>query len=369
MSLKERIAALHEGPSRLAVPSLGDTPFELGWAVDQDFDAFPELEDFEAELSRYLLLATAHRGEELRPILISKSEPHPVYFFFERLQPLADSIEAFAQKLAQPDPRAAAAVLRDGLEEASRAIDAGQFSTAVAKLEEILEPYGSPPAPGERAPLGGDLARGFTDLGFAWHRLGDDTKAARAYELGAAYGSTPARMNLLTMDRDAGDWARAKARAEALLETFKNPEDLTKIRVTYAIALAQLGDAEALRTLTDAHVSYLKWLAQSEAERAVSLRDEFVAKLKDASIEAAAQVLLAPMIDALSSVSLVTRPKTVTDRDVARALEAIEKRQEFKFENWLKARPALAEDPRILEAVDALPEPAASTFRAVLRGR
>lgn len=369
MELPARIAALREGPNRLALPFHGDAPFELAWAVEQDFDAFPELEDVEDELSSYLLLATALRGEVLLPILISKPEPHPVSVFFDGFHPLADGIDAFAQRLARPDPLAAAkAALRAGLEEASRSIDAGQLARAAEKLEEVLATYGAPPAAGEREPLGQELARGFTELGFVWHELGDDAKAAHAYELGAAHGSVSAGKNLLTMHHDAGDWARARTRAEALLGSFKNPEDLTTIRVTYALVLAALGDAEGLQKLAAEHVDYLKWLASSEVDKARALRDEFVTKLREASADATAQALIEPMAAALSQVPLVGKAKGPTERDIARTLEAIEKKQESKFKNWLQSKPVLAKDPRIIEAVDALSEPAASKFRAILRG-
>lgn len=365
MSLSERIQALHAGHRRLALPFHGDAPFELLWANEQNFDAFPELEDVEAELSQYLLLATARRSDVLLPILVSKAPPHPTFVFFEGFHPIAESLEAFSEKLSQGERVAPAALLRAGLDEASGLLDAGRYSDAAEKLELLLEPYLAPQSADDAA-LGTQLARGFTDLGFAWHQLGDEAKATRAYELGATHGSFSAGKNLLTMHREAGDWRAARARAEALLERFSSPEDLHKIRIDYAIALAKLGDAVALEKLGAEHVDYLKWLAHRELEKAKSLRDDFVAQLEVVRADSATQPMIEPLAAALTQLSLVGKPKEASDRDVARVLEAIEKQQELKFKNWLRSKPALAEDPRILEAVGTLPEPAASAFRAIL---
>jgi hypothetical protein len=367
MSLIERIAALHDGSRQITLPLHGDARFEVQWMDAEGFDDFPELDDVEDELADWWLLAAAERGDVLLPILIRKAEPHAVSVFFEGFQPLANDLESFAKKLMRPGQRTPAEVLRAALDEAASAIEARRFASAVATLEENLAAYREAPAAGEHASLRQELARGFTDLGFSWHALGDGAKAALAYEQGAAHGSVAAGMNLLTMHRDAGDWTRARARAESLLSRFKNPEDLTAIRTIYAIALAKLGDAQALQKLTVEHVDYLKWLSGSELEKATALREELVAKLEAASSAPSERALLEPMRAALSQASLVSKLKGPSENDITRALETIEKKQELRFQNWLKSKPALAKEPRVLEAIAALDEPAASKFRAILR--
>lgn len=367
VNLSERIQTLHPGNHRLALPFHGDAPFELLWANEQNFDAFPELEDVEAELSQYLLLATARRSDVLLPILVSKAPPHPTFVFFEGFHPLAESLEAFAKKLSQAEQVAPAERLRASLDEVSGVLDAGRYSDAAEKLELLLSPYRAPQAAGDAA-LATQLGRGFTDLGFAWHKLGDDAKAASAYELGAKFGSFSAGKNLLTMHREAGDWTAARARAEALLQRFSSPEELNQIRINYAIALAMLGDAAVLQKLSAEHIDYLKWLANREVDKAKSLRDEFLAQLEALRADPVTRTMIEPFAAALTQLSLIGKPKEASDRDVARVLEAIQKKQELKFKNWLQSKPALAEDPRIIEAVGALAEPTASAFQRILSG-
>lgn len=367
MDLTDRITALHDGPNRLALPFHGDAPFELHWAFDQDFEAFPELDDDEGVRSDYLLLATAQRSDALLAMVISKAAPHPVFVFFEGLQRVTESLDALVRMLAEPDPSIRREGLRAQIEESARAIDARSYADAVEGLERALGPFTSTQLE-PRDPLAPLLARGFTDLGFARHQLGDQAQAALAYERGAALGSVPAGKNRLTMFRDAADWSSARAWAEGLLQRFKNPVDLTEIRGAYAIALAVLGDRQVLEGLTAQHVDYLKWLANTELELATALRDQLVATLQAAEVEVGARALLEVASASLRQVALVSKARSLSERDITSALEAIRKDQESRFKNWVKSKPALAQEPRVLEAIRALEEPAASRFRALLSG-
>ncbi len=171
----------------------------------------------------------------------------------------------------------------------------------------------------------------------------------------------------LSEHEQAGRWHEARVAVEALLKTWKAPEELTELRARYAVILAQLGDRAAADTLAAEHVKHLVWLSGSERPRALALQARMLALLDDVMHDDVAE-LLARVREAIAA-PIVEPPAApaISDDDRSTALRLIQRTKTLQLASLFKRVPALVEDPQIRAAVDALPaSPGATELRALV---
>jgi hypothetical protein len=187
-----------------------------------------------------------------------------------------------------------------------------------------------------------------------------DTRADRKDEAAAAIAA-------LSQHEQAGRWQDARVAAEALLATWKDPEQLTELRVRYAVILAQLGDGAAADALATDHVRHLAWLAGSDRPGALAMQAAMLVRLDDAMHDDVARVLARVRETIAAPIVEPPTAPPISDDDRSTALRLIRGTKTLQLASLFKQSPALLEDPQIRAAVDALPaSPRATEVRALV---
>jgi hypothetical protein len=361
MSLVVRIRALIAASPhhRIVLPRSPATPVPLIWLDPEDADAwagYPELDDVADELGAYLPLAEAAvSADDRRCVVVAREPPHAVAVFDDGFHEIAGSLDALFAALLGADQPSPAAVLDAATTAADARLDAGDPAGAIAALTPALAGFPAAPTGREPSPLAELVAAAWTDLGVARHVAGDDTAAAEAYTIAAAWGSEPARCNLLELAVQASRWADARGLAETLLASWKAPDELNELRATYARVLAELGDHAAAATLGVEHAGYLRWLAGDERPRAEALQAAFLAQLDDI-VDASPGC--APAVAAIRPAIAAPLPAEgeISADDIAAVLEAIAETKALRVRSMLSARPALLDLPEVTAAIAGTPD-------------
>lgn len=205
----------------------------------------------------------------------------------------------------------AAYVFEDGFQQIADSLDA-LFASV------LLAPGASPPAPPP---------------------VEDDSDEAKARRLAQAVA--------------AADWAKARTMVEAELSSWKAPEPLNELRITYARILAELGDRAAADTLASQHLDYLKWLASSEHSKAVALQAAFGAALAGLAVSAPGGRELLATIRAGVTVELPppAAPGEVSADDIEKAVDAIRNGNTLKLRSLVRRAPAVVNAPEVSAAL------------------
>jgi hypothetical protein len=247
-----------------------------------------------------------------------------------------------------------AATLEKTVEAARARFDRGDHAAVVALLAKSLERH--PRAPGDQPDRAlRDLLRvGWTDLGVAYHELGDDVASAEAYRVAVAWGSKVACGNLLTLAMDGLRWSDARAIAAELAGFYLPPDELNALRVSSARIYAELGDRDAAGALAAAHAAYLRELASSDHGRAAALQRSFLSAL-DAMLPVAGTDLLADVRRAIAAPLPSQQLEEMTADDIATAVRLIGAGKARQLRSLVKKMPALATEPAVMTAVENLP--------------
>ncbi len=346
---------------RIALPFARPTQsFALAWLETDSADAwddYPELDDVADELAGYAPLADVELGDdEHQCVVVARAAPHAVYVFDDGFVELAPSLDAFFADVAlTPGTLPPATMLEAACEAASARIDANDPAGAIAILVPALANHPRARAGGTEA-LADLVARGWTDLGFAHHAVGDDRAAADAYAIAVAWGSEPARSNLLTLAIDAGRWGEARSHAETLLASFKPPEELTALRTAYARVLAALDDLAVAEQLGAQHADYLRWLATSDRPKAEALQARFVAALDEAASASPSPIFAAVRAPVAVPLPAPAPPGEVAPADIATAVRLVRSMKSLQLRSLFRTTPALIHAPEVSAALRELPD-------------
>lgn len=247
-----------------------------------------------------------------------------------------------------------AATLEKTVEAARARFDEGDHAAVVALLTKSLERH--PRAPGDQPERElRDLLRvGWTDLGVAYHELGDDVASAEAYRVAVAWGSKVACGNLLTLAMDAQRWSEARTIAADLAGFYLPPDELIALRVSSARIYAELGDREAAVALAAAHAAYLRELASSDHGRAAALQRGFLSAL-DAMSPVSGMEVLAEVRKAIAAPLPSPLIEEMTADDIANAVRLIGAGKARQLRSLVNKMPALASEPAVMTAVEDLP--------------
>jgi tetratricopeptide (TPR) repeat protein len=336
----------------------------LHWLAPDEsvWSEFPELEDVEDELASYLPLASAALAQDqVRCVVVHREAPHAVFVFDDGFRELAPSLEAFAASLLGADERTPAAVLEDACVAASTRLEAGDHAGAVALLGPALALHPRAPSEHVHRELRKRLASAWTDLGVAYHALGDDRAAGEAYEVARDWGSKAAVENLLSLAVEEGRWAEARSLVEALREWFHTPDSQNALVVTQARVLCATNDREAAAALGAQHAGYLRALAAKELPRAETLRTQLLAGLDALAFSGAAREALDALRDPLSTpLPAPPAPSEISQGDVATAVRLIGATKIPQLRSLLTKLPGLIREAAVVGALAALPDGARS---------